>query len=338
MKLLRLFVAGMLATNLAAEADVAPGQASSNASYRSAPTSHRKAEPVVTQMRNLVFHIGRGVELRVDELVGHLVSTTGSPPVFDDVRSYRIDIESARVAMTPQSLTNLLNNHVFAAPNAPIKKLTIDIEGDELVQTGVLKKKVDVPFTMRAAIGATEDGRIRIHPVSLKAAGFLSKRVLDFFGLRLDRLVKVDRATGVAVDGEDLLLDPERLLPPPAIHGRVTAAWIENGVVIEQFGSAQRKPPPEPDGRFANYMYYRGGTLRFGKLTMVDADLLLVDTNQKDAFDFSPAEYDKQLIAGYSKNTAAHGLIVYMPDLRALRPGAPGDKGAEREPSERQHH
>ncbi len=289
-------------------------------------------------MRNLVFHIGRDVELRVDNLAGQLVSTTGNPPVFDDVRSYRIDIATARVAMTPQSLTNLLNNHVFAAPDAPIKNLRIDIEGKELVQRGVLRKRIDVPFTMRATIGATEDGRIRLHPVSLKAAGFLSKRVLDFFGLRLDRLVKVDRSTGVAVDGGDLLLDPERLLPPPAIRGRVTAAWIENGVVIEQFGGAQRTVPPGPDRRFTNYMYYRGGTLRFGKLTMVDTDLLLVDADQQDAFDFSPAEYDKQLIAGYSKNTAAHGLIVYVPDLRALRAGAPGNEGADRQPSERQHH
>jgi hypothetical protein len=65
-------------------------------------------------------------------------------------------------------------------------------------------------------------------------------------------------------------------------------------------------------------MYYRGGTLRFGKLTMVDTDLLLVDADQKDVFDFSPARYNEHLVAGYSKNTPVHGLIVYMPDLNDL--------------------
>ena len=35
-------------------------------------------------------------------------------------------------------------------------------------------------------------------------------------------------------------------------------------------------------------MYYRGGILRFGKLTMVRTDLLLLDADQKDVFDFSP--------------------------------------------------
>jgi hypothetical protein len=33
-------------------------------------------------------------------------------------------------------------------------------------------------------------------------------------------------------------------------------------------------------------MFYRGGTLKFGKLTMVDADLMIVDADQKDPFDF----------------------------------------------------
>jgi hypothetical protein len=62
-------------------------------------------------------------------------------------------------------------------------------------------------------------------------------------------------------------------------------------------------------------MYYRGGTLRFGKLTMADTDLMLVDDDPHDPFDFSPARYNDQLMAGYSKNTASHGLITHMPDL-----------------------
>jgi hypothetical protein len=45
---------------------------------------------------------------------------------------------------------------------------------------------------------------------------------------------------------------------------------------------------------------------------------VLVDADQKDPFDFSPEEYNDQLVAGYSKNTRSHGLIVYMPDLSDL--------------------
>ena len=62
-------------------------------------------------------------------------------------------------------------------------------------------------------------------------------------------------------------------------------------------------------------MYYHGGTLRFGKLTMVETDLQLIDANPRNAFDFSPEKYNEQLVAGYSKNTPNHGLMVFMPDL-----------------------
>jgi hypothetical protein len=291
-------------------------------------------------MRHVVFHLGPGIELRVDDLAGHLISRTASPVLFDDVKSYLVDVQSARVAMTPESLTNLMNNYVFASPDAPFKNIKIGIEGQEMTQSGTLRKAVPVPFTIRATLAATADGKIRIHPTAIKAAGFVSKRVLDFFGLELENLVKMKNVIGVTVDGDDLLLDPQSLLPPPQIRGRLTRAAIENGVVVQQFGSGiSPKAIAPPNGRFTNYMYYRGGTLRFGKLTMRDTDLLLVDSDPKDTFDFSPEKYNDQLVAGYSKNTRARGLIVYMPDLADLdqrstrtAPGAETQAASRKQP------
>lgn len=269
-------------------------------------------------MHNINFHLGKGIELRVADLSGHLVSHTTNPPAFDDVESYVVEIDTARVSMTPESLTNLMNNYVFAYEGAPLKNLKITIEGSELHQSGTLVKGIGVPFSLRATIAAT-DGKIRIHPTSMKAAGFLPKGLLDFFGLELERLVKLNRGTGVTLQGDDVLLDPERLLPPPRIRGRLTRAWIENGLVVEQFGSAGKALALAPPKGFTNYMYYRGGRLRFGKLTMDDTDLLLVDDDPKDPFDFSPEQYNDQLVAGYSKNTRSHGLITHLPDLNDLR-------------------
>jgi hypothetical protein len=287
---------------------------------------------VATRMHHVTFHVGNGVELRVDDLAGRLRSRTSGPPVFDNVNSYLIDIDAGRVSMTPESLTNLMNNHVFASPDAPISNIKIAIEGGELTQSGTLKKGIPVPFTVRATVAAMPDGRIRLHPTAIKAAGFVSKRVLDFFGLELEKLVNVKDTSGVAVDGDDLLLDPERLLPPPMVRGRVARAWIENGLLVQQFGGALPRTAIAPPGRYQNYMYYRGGTLRFGKLTMRDTDLLLVDSDPKDVFDFWPERYNDQLVAGYSKNTRAKGLIVYMPDradLRASRAPAPAAEGLD---------
>jgi hypothetical protein len=118
--------------------------------------------------------------------------------------------------------------------------------------------------------------------------------------------VKLNGANGVTVDNDDLLLDPALLLPPPRIAGKLTRVTIENGLLVQQFGTP-KAAPLTPPRNVTNYMFYRGGTLRFGKLTMQDTDLLLVDANQKDAFEFSPERYNDQLVAGYSKNTNTHG-------------------------------
>ena len=66
-------------------------------------------------------------------------------------------------------------------------------------------------------------------------------------------------------------------------------------------------------------MTYRGGRLRFGKLTMNDTDMQLIDMNPQDPFDFYLEHYKEQLVAGYTKTTPAFGLRVFMPDYDKLK-------------------
>ena len=80
---------------------------------------------------------------------------------------------------------------------------------------------------------------------------------------------------------------------------------------MQVFGRGSAGAPRTPRG---NYIWFRGGTIRFGKLTMSDADLQLIDMHPADPFDFFSAKYSTQLVAGYSKNTPQQGLRTYMPD------------------------
>jgi hypothetical protein len=70
-------------------------------------------------------------------------------------------------------------------------------------------------------------------------------------------------------------------------------------------------------------MAYWGNQLRFGKLTMADADMTLIDMNPEDPFDFDLDHYKDQLVPGYSKFTATFGLRVYMKDFAKVHPAAP---------------
>ena len=90
----------------------------------------------------------------------------------------------------------------------------------------------------------------------------------------------------------------------------MTHASIEGDQMWLQFGDTRVKTIEPPAQRDGNYMYYRGGTLRFGKLTLEDTDFLLTDSDPRDPFDFVPQADRTQLIAASSKNTTAGGLIV----------------------------
>jgi hypothetical protein len=66
--------------------------------------------------------------------------------------------------------------------------------------------------------------------------------------------------------------------------------------------------------------------VQFGKLTMRDADLELLDSAPSDPFDFSIDHYNEQLVAGYSKMTQSGGLCVHMPDYDKLKQAASAKK------------
>src|SRR4030095_15059529 len=141
--------------------------------------------------------------------------------------------------------------------------------------------------------------------------------LLKTFGVKVDDLFKVDPGRGVTVDGNDVLLDPSSLLPPPAMHGRITAIRVEKDALVQVFGSGVHHPL-SPPATSKNYIYWRGGELCFGKLTMTETDLELVDNDPGDPFDFSVDRWNEQLVGGYSKITPERGLKSHMPDYNDL--------------------
>jgi hypothetical protein len=81
-----------------------------------------KPVEVQVQMRNVALHVDDATILQIARLRGALVSTEkGRPPIFDDKNSFVVRIDSAEIALTMESLTRLLNNHVFHYEGSPLK-------------------------------------------------------------------------------------------------------------------------------------------------------------------------------------------------------------------------
>ena len=285
------------------------------------------AAPVDVQieMKNVRLHAADGIVLDVGYLRGTMVSRkTGAPPVFDDQQSYVLRVRRAQVALDVASLQNLLNHQVFAYEGAPVKNLTVTTDRGQLAMKGKLHKGVDVPFSVKASVSTTPDGRLRLHSESMKAVGVPAKGLLEFFGLKLDDVMNVKARKGIEIQDNDIVIAAGQVLPPPEIAGRITRATIEGNRIVQVFDDGGAAPEnlkrPSPAAR--NYVYFAGGDIRFGKLTMHDADLQLIDSDPKDPFDFYPARYNAQLVAGYSKNTPQKGLKTYLPDYDDIQTGA----------------
>jgi hypothetical protein len=140
---------------------------------------------------------------------------------------------------------------------------------------------------------------------------------MKIFHIEMDDLLKVKPGKGVVVRDNDLILDPSLLLPAPSMRGIITNARIEGDAIVQTFGNgAVRHLSPPPMSK--NYIYWRGSSLSFGKLTMTETDLELVDMDPKDAFDFNVEHWNDQLVAGYSKTTSVRGLKAHMPDYNDL--------------------
>jgi len=276
---------------------------------------------VQIEMKNVRLHPADGIVLDIAHLRGTMVSRkAGAPPVFDDQQSYVLRVRRAQVAMDVASLQNLLNQHVFAYEGAPVKNLSVTPDHGQLAIKGKLHKGVDVPFSVKTSVSSTADGRMRMHSESMKAVGVPAKGLLEFFGLKLDDVMNVKARRGIEVQENDIIIAAGQVLPPPEITGRLTRVTVDGNRLVQVFDDGNGAPPnltkPSPAAR--NYIYFGGGEIRFGKLTMHDADLQLIDSDPKDPFDFYPSRYNAQLVAGYSKNTAQKGLKTYMPDYNDL--------------------
>src|SRR5947209_994499 len=221
---------------------------------------------VEIQMRNVNFRMEHGVVLQIRAVRGRLEPTGRGPVTLDDSSSFILEIDNGVMAISTGHLSELMNSYVFAYDGAPLKKLAVTVKDGRVVERGIMHKGVDLPFELEGPISATPDGNIRLYADKLKSEHIPFKGLLHLFGEDLSKLVNVNEARGVRIEGDDILLIPSRMMPPPHIRGHVTAVRIEGDNIVQVFGEGRPAAPLKLPAPAANYIYHRGGLLRFGKL------------------------------------------------------------------------
>jgi len=275
------------------------------------------------EMRNVDLHVDPQNAMRVRSLQGEVVTKPGVIAWLDDPTSFRIRATSGEVALDGAAITALLNEVAFNYPGAPITNLKVTIENGSVVQRGVLHKGVAIPFQMWSVPAMQPDGRLKLHPDKLRILGVNGLSLMYALGLYLDNMMNLSKAKGVTVKGDDLYLEPLAIIPNPVVDGKLKSVKIEGPYMVQEFfhtaddtifGSFVRVDTTKAH----NFIYFRGGNLRFGRLTMSDTDLLIHDADEHDPFDLYFPEYNRQLVAGHSNTMPNHGLIATMVDYGKL--------------------
>jgi hypothetical protein len=274
-------------------------------------------------MKNVNLRVANDAVVGVRSLRGEVIPTRpGTSALLDSTTSFSIRITSGSVVIESADLSVILNRFVFGYKGSPLRKLRVRMSGTELVQSGVMHKGVDLKFEITSSISLTDSGLIRLHPTKTRVLGVNGESLLHALGLHLDDLLDLSKSAAARVKGDDIYLDPAKILPPPAIVGRLTAVRVEGNALVQEFA---RLPDDSVFSRYAradsaapNYLFFRGGRLRFGRLEMRDTQLQILDLDPSDPFDLFLAEYNKQLVAGYSRNRPNLSLQAFFPDYSDL--------------------
>lgn len=275
------------------------------------------------EMRNVDLHIDDKNSMHVRAIRGRVfVTTPGTVALLDDPKSFGIRTTSGTVALDGAAVTALLNEIAFNYPGVPLKHLTVRIENGQLIQKGILHKGVDIPFEMWSNPVLQPDGRLKLHPDKLTIFGVNGNTLMRALGLHLEKMMDLSGSRGASVKGDDIYLDPLKIIPPPVIDGRLSAVRIEGNELVQEFARTADDTVfgtfVKPDSGSKNFVYFRGGQLRFGKLTMTDTDLLIHDADEADPFDLYFLKYNAQLTAGHTKNLPNFGLRTWMVDYGKL--------------------
>src|SRR5581483_736514 len=189
--------------------------------------------------------------LRIHHLRGQMQSKQpGAPLNFDDKTSFVMRIDTAEVGMLTPALDRLMNSYVFNYPNPPLRNLHITMQGKQLVQSGIIHKIVDIPFTMWADVSAS-NGMIRIHPTKISICGINGLGLLKAVGTNLEKMIgkELPHEKGVSADKNDLLLDPNKMLPPPQVELHLADVKVQGDELMQFYDAGGHEadlPLPHP--------------------------------------------------------------------------------------------
>jgi hypothetical protein len=276
------------------------------------------AAPTTVHAHNLRLRKGPTFQVYVRWIRGEMVRTRADRiPSLEDEESFVFAIDKGVVRANLADLNKFLN--AALAQSGPLKNMSVTGSGTEMKLSGTMHKlMVPLPVEMQATVSPMPDGRIHLHATKINVLKVPMKGLMGVVKLSVKDFVGSTPSPGVQVSGDDLYLDTTALLPPPQIRGKITSIAFDGQDVVLIFGNA---PNDEAElAQWHNFLRLTDGTVTFGKLTMRNADLTLIDASDEPWFDLDLEKYQEQLVQGYTRLTPEGGLEMFMPGIGEKMP------------------
>lgn len=267
--------------------------------------------PINLYAHHVLFQRGPNFRVYMLWLRGQLRRT--QPDVtasFDHPASFSLDIDAGVLHANIADINHFLK--VSKMPGSPLKDVSISGDGNQIKLTGTLHKGVPLPIEMTGTIAPANGNDIRVHISKISVLKIPVKGLLGDLHLTAASLMHPEVSSGIQVSGNDLLLDPQKLFPAPHIRGRLKTVRIVNPDLEEIYGDAEKEATEV--AQWHNFLRLRGGTLDFGKLTMHNVDLVMIDLTNDAWFDLDLSRYQEQAVNGYTLITPQDGLQIFMLD------------------------
>jgi hypothetical protein len=264
--------------------------------------------PTRIHVHNLSLRKGPDFRVYILWLNGLLLpAKKGVMPSLDDSGSFDIAVETGVIHARMADISHYMNT----AQSMPLQSISIIGDKDRITLHGTVHK---LPISLEGSVSGMPDGRIQLHIDKLSVLKLPLKSVLGGFHVTVADLMGDKAVPGIVAEGNDLYFDTQALLPAPHIRGKLASVHVVNPDIVVMFGDHAQDDATRTE-KWRNFLALKGGTIGFGKLTMHDVDLIMVDATKDPWFDLDLVNYQAQLVYGYERMTPQAGLQIFMPDV-----------------------
>ncbi len=267
--------------------------------------------------RNVLYRLDANVSMFLTDMNADvLLKDPTLPFVPANKTDYQIQVHHAIVDKGASDLEALMNTYVFNDRDTPIKDVKMAFKGDRLIMSGKMKKGVWVAFEMEGVMEATQDGKIRMKPVVIKSMGLRVDGLMSLIGLEMAKLLKMKEEKGLIMQGNEIIMDPSKLYPPPALIGHVTEVGVKNNMLHIVMDDGKARPWPEtPVTNTRSTLLMWGGDVLINSCLSLNAKFQINDATPNTPMVFALDRYREQLEAGFVVPSRAGHMIAYVPDV-----------------------